>query len=458
MNRRIWGCAVLLATVGGNQAHAVDFTFAVWSDTHFGANDGGGYRDNSAEDIASLAGKPYPSQIGGTVGQIRFVLVTGDITENTAFAQYQDNDGMTDDDFISCINRWFTMPIYEITGNHDSYNEPGATQIRAAITGRHGNTSYSFDHQGVHFIGLDGWTSGDTPFHSSALPFLEQHMTGVPAQQPVVIFCHYTPRDPPHAQWDRFFNAVQGHNIILMCHGHEHYPRVGRWRGYDYLVTSDCKVVHGNQAFSVVRIRDTQLTGIGYDWYNNTWRTDALINKPITGIGPYIIVEPAGFAPATVWSVNPPTDHFTVRNGGGGTLNYQIVTQTAWITVEPTSGSSTGEPDDVSVTYHVEGLVPGDYQATIEVRDPLAFNSPVVLDVRLRVKPVPGDLDVDLDVDQEDFGRFQACLSGPGVAQNAPQCAGARLDGDGDVDADDVAIFRRCLSGPEIPADPGCAE
>ncbi len=458
MSRWIWSSTVLLLTVGGNEAAGVDFTFAIWSDTHFGAYDGGGYRDNSAGDIASLAGTPYPPQIGGTVGPIEFVLVTGDITDNTAFMQYQDNDGMTDDDFISCINRWFTMPVYEITGNHDSYNEPGATQIRAAIANRHGGTSYSFGHQGVHFIGLDGWTSSDEPFHTSALPFLEAHMPLVPAQQPVVIFSHYTPRDPPHSQWDRFFNAVQGHNIILMCHGHEHYPRVGGWRGYDYLVTSDCKVVHGNQAFSVVRIRGAQLVGIGYDWYNNAWRTDALINKPITGTGPHIIVEPVALAASTTWSISPPADHFVVRNGGGGTLNYEVMAHAAWIGVQPTSGSSSGEYDDISVIYNVGGLLPGDYEATIEVRDPLAFNSPVSVDVQLQIRPVPGDLDVDFDVDQEDFGRFQACVSGAGIAQHASQCAGARLDSDDDVDAGDVAIFRRCLSGPNVTADPTCAQ
>lgn len=68
----------------------------------------------------------------------------------------------------------------------------------------------------------------------------------------------------------------------------------------------------------------------------------------------------------------------------------------------------------------------------------------------------PGDLDHDLDVDQEDFGLFQACLSGPGVAQNDPACAEARLDLDGDVDASDMFIFQRCLTAPNIPASFDC--
>ena len=289
MNRLKYLFLALCLICSAALAEVVDFTFAIWSDTHF-RDDGGAYRDNCAQDIVLLPGTPYPSQIGGTVGPIRFVLVTGDITENSYFKQYQDNDGQTNDDFISCINYWFTpwgIPIYEVTGNHDSYNEPGLTQIRQAIAGRHGSTSYSLDYSGVHFIGLDGWSSGTEPFHASALSYLEAHMPTLNTEQAVIIFNHYTPQDPPHAQWDRVYNAIKAYNVILMCQGHEHYPRVGQWRGFDYFVTSDCRVVHGNQAFTVVRITDTELTAVARDWYNNTWRTDALIRKPITGLGPW---------------------------------------------------------------------------------------------------------------------------------------------------------------------------
>lgn len=70
---------------------------------------------------------------------------------------------------------------------------------------------------------------------------------------------------------------------------------------------------------------------------------------------------------------------------------------------------------------------------------------------------VPGDLDEDCDVDQVDFGLFQACYSGPGVVQESPECTGARIDQDDDVDVDDFGLFLGCLSGPGICADPNCA-
>ncbi|GMU20918.1 MAG: hypothetical protein AMXMBFR13_10140 [Phycisphaerae bacterium] len=60
-------------------------------------------------------------------------------------------------------------------------------------------------------------------------------------------------------------------------------------------------------------------------------------------------------------------------------------------------------------------------------------------------------------MDQEDFGRFQACHSSPGVEQNDPNCAKALLDPDGDVDVTDTNLFRSCMSGPNNPGNPGCA-
>ncbi|HPD32536.1 MAG TPA: discoidin domain-containing protein [Phycisphaerae bacterium] len=72
------------------------------------------------------------------------------------------------------------------------------------------------------------------------------------------------------------------------------------------------------------------------------------------------------------------------------------------------------------------------------------------------IPPAKGDMDLDNDVDQHDFGLFQACYTGAGNPQNLSQCAPARLDDDNDVDSEDFAIFRACLTGPGVPADRDC--
>lgn len=69
---------------------------------------------------------------------------------------------------------------------------------------------------------------------------------------------------------------------------------------------------------------------------------------------------------------------------------------------------------------------------------------------------VTGDFDRDGDVDQEDFGRFQACLTGSTIPLTDPDCLAADLDGDSDVDQNDFRIFQGCMSGANVPADPAC--
>jgi len=87
---------------------------------------------------------------------------------------------------------------------------------------------------------------------------------------------------------------------------------------------------------------------------------------------------------------------------------------------------------------------------SLKMRSPIRIFSVILL--------FPGDFDDDGDVDQEDFGRLQACYTGPGIAQNDPDCALARLDSDEDVDQGDFAIFQGCISGPNVPAAPDCAD
>ncbi|MHC4674095.1 MAG: hypothetical protein ACYTBZ_16545, partial [Planctomycetota bacterium] len=60
------------------------------------------------------------------------------------------------------------------------------------------------------------------------------------------------------------------------------------------------------------------------------------------------------------------------------------------------------------------------------------------------------DFDTDGDVDHEDFGYFQACLSGTG---NPPEagCENANLEGDNDVDLEDFNLFQARMGGPNNP-------
>jgi hypothetical protein len=70
---------------------------------------------------------------------------------------------------------------------------------------------------------------------------------------------------------------------------------------------------------------------------------------------------------------------------------------------------------------------------------------------------IPGDFDYDGDVDNNDFGLFEDCTSGPNTPL-IPGCEDKDLDIDNDVDQEDYGVFQRCISGDGNPGDPNCAD
>ena len=137
-------------------------------------------------------------------------------------------------------------------------------------------------------------------------------------------------------------------------------------------------------------------------------------------------------------------------------MRYSVNVDAPWLDVTPAGGSVQSEPAEITLSGQTAGLKAGTYPTTIVVSSPEAINSPQEISVLLTIQTVGPDLDGDADVDQEDFGHLQACLSGQGIAQIDPVCMNARLDADLDVDADDVSIFLGCFSGPGQPPPPGC--
>jgi hypothetical protein len=205
----------------------------------------------------------------------------------------------------------------------------------------------------------------------------------------------------------------------------------------------------------------------GSVWHGSTNVPGHDMVAVVVGVGydttpPIIQVSPTLFEPEATEGENVVGQHsFTVANSGGGALDYTITDDADWLYVNPSSGGSTGEADTINIGYSTAALDDGEYTATIAVAATGATNTPQTVTVNLTVHPplyAPCDFDRDTDVDQEDFGTFQLCYSGPGITQSKPDCAGARLDRDDDVDTEDFVRFMRCATMPGSPADVNCAD
>lgn len=129
--------------------------------------------------------------------------------------------------------------------------------------------------------------------------------------------------------------------------------------------------------------------------------------------------------------VEPAPSSVNVTNTGGGTLNFSASSDSAWLTVSPTSGSA---PAALEITATGSGMPVGSYTGNVTVTAAVAQGSPQTVAVTLVVNPVvvgnqPGDwLMVDHDPERTGFASDETILTTSNVS-NLVQSWSAALDG-----------------------------
>ena len=82
---------------------------------------------------------------------------------------------------------------------------------------------------------------------------------------------------------------------------------------------------------------------------------------------------------------NPNGQILGVSNGGECTLNWTAVEDCDWLQVDPNSGSSTGEPNEVILSVDASGFQPGEYNCELVIIADEASNSPQTVEVALNI-------------------------------------------------------------------------
>ncbi len=136
---------------------------------------------------------------------------------------------------------------------------------------------------------------------------------------------------------------------------------------------------------------------------------------------------------------NPAPQVLSIQNLGIGTLNWQINDPCGWLYMDPNSGSTTSEVDDVNIIVDISGLNEGYHACELAVSCDDANNSPQNVSVGLYVTAYNlADLTRDWDVDFQDFSIFASQWMQP------PGMPSADIDppqGDGFVGYDDLNTF-----------------
>jgi 3',5'-cyclic-AMP phosphodiesterase len=183
-----WAGSAMLWTVAGGiprsslvgQAAAAEtgFTFAQVSDSHLGfdkpvnTNVAGTFQD-ALSHITTAAGKPA------------FLIHTGDITHLSTPEQF---------DTAAQMLGSTRLQTYTVPGEHDILEDDRKSYLNRYGKGTRGDGWYSFNAQGVHFIGLvnvvnlQGNGLGDLGYDQ--LEWLEKDVKGLSSSTPIVVFAH----------------------------------------------------------------------------------------------------------------------------------------------------------------------------------------------------------------------------------------------------------------------------
>lgn len=127
------------------------------------------------------------------------------------------------------------------------------------------------------------------------------------------------------------------------------------------------------------------------DAYNNPQKIDVSLmvsEEP----PPKIKVTPKKLSfSGQVDRANPSSQNIYIQNTGGGKLNFEVKTDSSWISVDPTSGTSETKEKRIKVSVSTAGMNKGTYDGTISIIDPAAENSPqiVVVTLTLSKEPLP---------------------------------------------------------------------
>jgi 3',5'-cyclic-AMP phosphodiesterase len=185
----VWGGTGLVWTLSGGipaakiigeaQAASTGFSFVQISDSHIGF-------DKPANPNALGTLKEAIAKVGALRTKPAFMIHTGDITHLSKPQQF--------DDAEQRIAR-AKLDVHYVPGEHDVIDE-GAGK---AYLDRYGKLSkgkgwYSFDHGGVHFVGLvnvfDLKAGGMGNLGPEQLAWLADDLKGKSASTPIVVFAH----------------------------------------------------------------------------------------------------------------------------------------------------------------------------------------------------------------------------------------------------------------------------
>jgi 3',5'-cyclic AMP phosphodiesterase CpdA len=153
------------------------FSFVQISDSHIGFNKA------ANQDVAGTL-RLAINKINAHASASDFMLHTGDITQSAKAAEF--------DTASQIIKETKVGQTFYVPGEHDTAADDGALYHERFGKGTVGNGWYSFNHKGVHFIGLNNVVQIDAmgKLGAEQLSWLKQDLAPLSVSTPIVVFAH----------------------------------------------------------------------------------------------------------------------------------------------------------------------------------------------------------------------------------------------------------------------------
>ncbi len=130
-------------------------------------------------------------------------------------------------------------------------------------------------------------------------------------------------------------------------------------------------------------------------------------NLTVTIIPPTIGYSPSSFSfTANEGGANPASQTLSISNTGVNptAMDWAVTDDATWLSLSPTSGSSSGEVDSVTLSVDISGMSAGNYSATITISGTGATNTPRTAAVSLAISaPITGQVEVTVPAGQTDY-------------------------------------------------------
>jgi 3',5'-cyclic AMP phosphodiesterase CpdA len=206
------GCA---STPGaGSAAATTDFYFVQLSDCHWGFDEAPINPDAKGtlkKAVAAVNGMSIPPD---------FIMFTGDLTHTTDDPRERRRRMAEFRDIVAALK---VKNVRYIPGEHDASLDNGK-----AFKEYFGDTHYTFDHKGVHFIVIDNVSDPTAAIGDEQLQWLAADLDKQPRDSRIVVFTH-RPLFDLYPQWGwatrdgaKAIALLQMHDNVTVFYGHIH--------------------------------------------------------------------------------------------------------------------------------------------------------------------------------------------------------------------------------------------